>query len=525
MIAALLSSLAAQQGGHTYVPSEKILYQVGGTFPVVWEEGVFVGETPGGSQPIIRQEPNEFFPDGFQTAYLWEKIKPWEPVRPFNDAFGKAADMAPWKEGSIRGVTNVNATTEDSEPPGEASKFSVWYVWYAQFDGTLAVTLGDHHTVVTIDAYSGTSYQDLSPSGSRNAAANSELNLTLAVKAQHSYYFRLGEASGSVTDAVLSWNFIGGPVFPANDFIANCSIFVSSEDTISQAIDGATAEEDEPAHAGVVASHSLWYCFRIADETAPGLALHCDTTGSDFPVILAGYRSDGPSEDGFDALTPVAARDDDTGSLSFAVDPGATYFLAADCRTASGSLLLHYRLAYVDPADPPVVSGVFPYEATACGKVTVLGLGFEDVAEVRVGSDAQSWPAAFVVKSSTEIEVTLPPKTSTSPTVFIVASRGMAKSSPAVVRLSRNSSALPLPQLGIVPSQDRTGIVLQFSQGGMAFVSGCGYFEIQETDDLIHWSTRAVESSSIKTQGDAAEVAVPAISGHCYRLARHHLER
>jgi hypothetical protein len=155
---------------------------------------------------------------------------------------------------SIQGVTNVNATTENAEPPGEASKFSVWYVWYAQFDGTLAVTLRGHSTSVTLDAYSGTSYEDLTPVGSRNAAANAELNLTLAVTAQHFYYSRLGEASGSVADAMLSWKFTGGPVFPETDDLIHWRTRAVESSSIKT--QGDAAEVAVPAASG--------HCYRLA---------------------------------------------------------------------------------------------------------------------------------------------------------------------------------------------------------------------------------------------------------------------
>lgn len=58
-----------------YKPGEKIEY-IKSNYPEVWEEGVFVGTTPGGTQPIIRQKPNEFFKGGFETAAKWAEIRP-----------------------------------------------------------------------------------------------------------------------------------------------------------------------------------------------------------------------------------------------------------------------------------------------------------------------------------------------------------------------------------------------------------------------------------------------------------------
>ena len=58
-----------------YRPGEKIEYK-SSAYPEIWEEATFVKATPDGSQPIIRQMPNEFNKDGFQRAASWEDIRP-----------------------------------------------------------------------------------------------------------------------------------------------------------------------------------------------------------------------------------------------------------------------------------------------------------------------------------------------------------------------------------------------------------------------------------------------------------------
>ena len=58
-----------------YKPGEKIEYKSSG-YPETWEEATFVGTTLDGSQPIIRQKPNEFFKDGFERAASWASIRP-----------------------------------------------------------------------------------------------------------------------------------------------------------------------------------------------------------------------------------------------------------------------------------------------------------------------------------------------------------------------------------------------------------------------------------------------------------------
>jgi hypothetical protein len=59
-----------------YKPGEKIEY-LAETYPKeVWKVGVFVRASSDGRQPVIRQEPNEFNKEGFETGWFWEKIRP-----------------------------------------------------------------------------------------------------------------------------------------------------------------------------------------------------------------------------------------------------------------------------------------------------------------------------------------------------------------------------------------------------------------------------------------------------------------
>lgn len=58
-----------------YKPGEKIEWK-SSNYPETWEEATFVKATPDGSQPIIREKPNEFHKDGFQRGTSWADIRP-----------------------------------------------------------------------------------------------------------------------------------------------------------------------------------------------------------------------------------------------------------------------------------------------------------------------------------------------------------------------------------------------------------------------------------------------------------------
>ncbi len=58
-----------------FKPGDRIWYKKT-NYPELWEQGVFIKATPNGSQPIIRQMPNEFHKDGYETAAQWTTIRP-----------------------------------------------------------------------------------------------------------------------------------------------------------------------------------------------------------------------------------------------------------------------------------------------------------------------------------------------------------------------------------------------------------------------------------------------------------------
>jgi len=86
----------------------------------------------------------------------------------------------------------------------------------------------------------------------------------------------------------------------------------------------ATKEAGEPAHAGDAGGASIWYLWK-----APATGIEALTTaGSSFDTLLAVYT-------GLDSLVPVAANDDENGSVrtsavSFAVTKGTQYRIAVD---------------------------------------------------------------------------------------------------------------------------------------------------------------------------------------------------
>lgn len=84
----LLIITTAVRAQGPYKPGEKVEYRAQ-HWPEKWEVGTFVKVLPGGTQVLIAEKPNEFYPEGFQRAYALDEVRPVrkvleEPAR--NDA-------------------------------------------------------------------------------------------------------------------------------------------------------------------------------------------------------------------------------------------------------------------------------------------------------------------------------------------------------------------------------------------------------------------------------------------------------
>ena len=146
---------------------------------------------------------------------------------------------------------------------------------------------------------------------------------------------------------------------PANDNFANAQTISGDSGTLAGTTVDATAEPNEPKHAGQPAQASVWYRW-----TAPadGLASF-DTCIADFNTRLAVYTGAALVD-----LVEVASNDnsDDCGagslqsSASFVARSGVTYQIAVDAWGGTGTFTLAWERAPLPPTNTvrPFVSGV-----------------------------------------------------------------------------------------------------------------------------------------------------------------------
>ena len=174
----------------------------------------------------------------------------------------------------------------------------------------------------------------------------------------------------AVACAALAWAAIAPGVAtadpPANDSFENPRTVPPSQGWNNSTY---TAQPGEPAHAGVVASHSRW--FQYTNATTEDLTVQVDTCGSAVDTVLSAYE---PAPD-FAGLTSLAEDDDgaagDPGcapgdsKILFTATAGTSYLFAVDSKVAAstGSLLFTIRpqppnANFADAIPIPAAGGV-----------------------------------------------------------------------------------------------------------------------------------------------------------------------
>jgi len=134
-----------------------------------------------------------------------------------------------------------------------------------------------------------------------------------------------------------------------DDFFATPRVITGLSGSSATKTTFATAEINEPNHAGYDATRSVWF-----DYTAPASGqLEISTAGSSFDTLLAVYTGDALAN-----LIPVASNDDiktgQSSAVSFASVAGQKYRIAVDGYTGlSGNATLNWDLKLPLPPTAP----------------------------------------------------------------------------------------------------------------------------------------------------------------------------
>lgn len=228
-------------------------------------------------------------------------------AQPANDNFANATDLS--LIGTPGSLTNSNTggTLEPGEPiiatvPGGAS---VWYVWTAPTNciATFNTVGSDFDTLLGV--YTGTSVSSLTlvvdDNNSGGVGGTSRVIFNAVAGAQ--YHIAVDGTNGAQGNLVLNWSIAPLVSAPANDNFADAQQIDASAlwGSVSGTNTSATAEVNEPNHAGFPARNSVWYKW-----TAPvDGEVQLDTIGSTFDTVLAVYTGSAVG-----TLNQIAANDD-----------------------------------------------------------------------------------------------------------------------------------------------------------------------------------------------------------------------
>ncbi len=247
---------------------------------------------------------------------------------PYYDSFDKGIRLFPSRT-SIS-LNNIESTREEFEPNhnGSTSETTVWAILVYDEPTAAEIAVSSVEIDLDFEVYTGNTISGL------KSVAKGASGIPARFTARRGAIYRIAisgrENSSGQFELRLSQR-------PANDDLAGASPIEGDEFTISTSLVGATVEQGEPIHAGLLSDQTLWWSFRPSESAL----VKIDTEGSDFDTSLAVYTGDE-----IKALTLISSNDNantDTksSSLSFQGLAGTTYFIAAGNKTGeSGQLKL-----------------------------------------------------------------------------------------------------------------------------------------------------------------------------------------
>jgi hypothetical protein len=266
---------------------------------------------------------------------------------PLNDDFADAATVAA-EPPEYTHRTTLRATAEPGEPDhaGEPAAHSVWFDWTPAKNGPVIISTCEisSHLDSVLAVYTGSSLNALTPVASNDDAlipgpgiecglGNSEVRLEAIAGTE--YKIAVDGAGGTVGGFNL--RFRGRP---ANDSFATPTVLSPNRNTIiggRMTNELATAEPDEPDHAGQPADHSVWFSW-TPSESGPVTASVCPFPEGLFETVTAVYTGSAVN-----ALTPVASSAGEPhlscgpegSEAQFEATAGVTYRIAVDGKEGS----------------------------------------------------------------------------------------------------------------------------------------------------------------------------------------------
>lgn len=268
-----------------------------------------------------------------------------------NDKF---ANAEPILVNSTNTAKNVGATREAFEPAhaGNNGGASVWWFTRMAQSGTIEISTegSDFDTLLAVYTGGSTSPIGLTPVASNDDASASLISSKVTFQASPfvSYYIAVDGYNGASGNIRLTSRFLSSnpTSLPANDNFTNAIVIARPTYVTNTSSLYATAEPNEPLHAGQAGGRSLWWSW-TAPVNGP---VYLSTRASSIDTLLAVYTGTSLSN-----LTQVAANDDDpaglrTSSLYFEAVAGTRYRIAVDgFNGVGGNIVLALNQTVTEP--------------------------------------------------------------------------------------------------------------------------------------------------------------------------------
>jgi PKD repeat protein len=270
---------------------------------------------------------------------------------PANDLFAQASELEDWDAGGYAWGDTRRATSEPDEPAhgGAPASSSLWYHWTAESDGPVEIVVCGWGLDPRLAVYRGTGLSGLTPVATGESATCGDegeqgVEATFDAAAGHTYRIAVDSVDGVDGSFDLSLY-----TRSANDDFDQARD-VDRWAYVSGSTRMATAEMDEPDHAGVDGGHSVWFRW-TADTTGAITPSVCAWFGG-ASVALAVYTGETVS-----SLTEVATGSQQGSSecsdATFMAQAGTTYLIAVDDRDGSTDFDLWFRSG---PANDSIAS-------------------------------------------------------------------------------------------------------------------------------------------------------------------------
>jgi len=249
-------------------------------------------------------------------------------LAPRNDRFADAQDLGTDPQASAWGTT-VDAGREAGEPDhaGAGAPATVWYRWRPGRDAMATIATCGASSTLSVALYTGDALDTLTPVAAATGTDCDPDGSAVRTRVHAGTEYRIAVAGGESSftlSAILA---------PVNDDRAGATT-VSAPVTATGSIAYASAEADEPDHAGHQAATSLWYAV-VADDDGPLTIKACAVS---FTPVLAAYTENGA------ALASVASVEGESGgcassridsgdhraALTISATKGTRYLIALD---------------------------------------------------------------------------------------------------------------------------------------------------------------------------------------------------